>query len=278
MKKFIGILSVVFFLCLPAAAQTQQAIRVKCGGPAYTDSQGQVWSADYGFNGGQVSSTHGAVSGTSDPGLYQAGRWGDSNAPALTYTFSVANGAYHVNLYFAELYPQDQHVGARVFNVKLQGTLIFQNLDIFAAAGANAALVKGADISVTNGTVQIEFDNIADHAKVVAIEITGNSPAPQMDLNFVYPDGTPVNGTLNYSMSTALVKLGGSTPLSNGSASYALFAAPQIMGLVGQFQVNLSLADSAGHILWQVAMTMNPSSVNFGSVQSSTLTVVVQKP
>jgi hypothetical protein len=275
-KKLVGILSFVSLLCLPATAQTQQAIRVKCGGPAYTDSKGQVWSADYGYNAGQVSTTHGAVSGTSDPGLYQAGRWSD--ARALTYTFPLANGAYHVNLYFAELYPQDQHVGARVFNVKLQGNLLFQNLDIFAAAGANTALVKGADISVTNGTVQIEFDNIADHAKIVAIEIMQNSPAPQMDLNFVYPDGTPVDGTLNYSVSTSLLKLGGSTPLSNGTASYALFAAPQIMGLAGQFQLDLSLADTAGHILWQVGMTMNPTSVNFGSVQSSSLTVVVQKP
>jgi hypothetical protein len=29
-----------------AFSQTQSAIRVKCGGPRYTDSKGQVWQAD----------------------------------------------------------------------------------------------------------------------------------------------------------------------------------------------------------------------------------------
>jgi hypothetical protein len=46
---------------------------------------------------------------------------------------------------------------------------------------------------------------------------------------------------------------------------------------VGQIQLNLSLTDNAGHTLWQIGMTMDPTSVNFGSVQSSSLNVVVQK-
>jgi hypothetical protein len=279
LKKFIEILSLAFLLCLPvtAHAQTQAAIRVKCGGSAYTDSKGQAWSADFAFNGGEVSTTRGSVSGTADPALFQGGRWGDSNSPALTYTFPVADGSYHVNLYFAELYPGDEHVGARVANVKLQGNTIFQNLDVFATVGANAALIKSADVGVTNGSLQIEFDNVADHAKIEAIEIISNAPAPQLQLNFVYPDGTPVAGTLNYSISNATLKLGGATPLTNGQATCVLFTSPDIMGLIGQFQLTLSLTDTAGHTIWQVGMTMNPTSVNFGTVQSSALTVVVQK-
>lgn len=277
--KVIAILSFVFFLCLPASAQTQKPIRVKCGGPGFTDSKGQVWSADSGFNGGTVSLAQGTVGGTSDPALYQHGRLSTSNAPPLIYTFPVVDGAYHVNLYFAELYSGDDHPGARVFNVKLQGNTVFQDLDVFAAAGANAALIKGADIAVTNGAVQIELDTVADHAKIQAIEILPSSTAsgPEMHLNFAYPDGTPVAGTLNYTVATSLIKLGGSNPLTNGQATCVLFTSPQVMGLVGQFQLNLSLTDSAGHTLWQVGMTMDPTSVNFASVQSSSLNVVVQK-
>ena len=37
------------------------------------------------------------------------------------------------------------------------------------------------------------------------------------------------------------------------------------------------LRDNAGHTLWQVGMTMDPTTVNFASVQSSSLSVVVQK-
>jgi hypothetical protein len=266
-------------MCLPAAAQTQQPIRVKCGGAALTDSKGQAWSGDVGFNGGSVSLTQGAVGGTSDPELYQHGRISSTNTPPLTYTFPVADGAYHVNLYFAELYSGDDHAGGRVFNVKMQGNTVFPSLDVFATAGANTALVKGADIAVTNGAVQIEFDTVADHAKIDAIEILPNSAAtgPQMHLNFAYPDGTPVAGTLNYTVATSLLKLGGNSPLTNGQATCVLFTSPQIMGLVGQFQLNLSLTDNAGHTLWQVGMTMDPTTVNFASVQSSSLSVVVQK-
>lgn len=278
MSKVMAVLSFVFFLCLPAAAQTQQPIRVKCGGAGLTDSKGQVWSADFGFNGGSASKAQGAVSGTSDPALFQQGRLGSSTAP-LTYTFPVADGSYHLNLYFAELYSGDDHAGSRVFNVKLQGSTVFQNFDVFAAVGANAALIKSADIAVTNGAVQIELDTLADRAKIEAIEIVPNSATsgPQMQLNFAYPDGTPVAGMLNYTVSTSLVKLGGSSPLSNGQVTCVLFTSPQVLGLVGQFQLNLSLTDTAGHTLWQVGMTMDPTSVNFADVQSSALHVVVQK-
>jgi hypothetical protein len=278
-SKVISILSLMFLLALPAAAQTQQPIRVKCGGPGFTDSKGHLWSADTGFNGGQLSVAQGTVNGTSDQALYEHGRWSPSNNPPLIYTFPVVDGAYQVNLYFAEMSPAEEHTGARVFNVKLQGNTLIHNLDIFAAVGANTPLVKTADIAVTNGAVQIEFDNITDHAKIEAIEILPNAAAsgPQMHLNFAYPDGTPVSGTLNYTVGNSLLKLGGSNPLTNGQATCILFTSPQVMGLIGQFQLNLSLTDSAGHTLWQVGMTMDPTTVNFASVQSSSLNVVVQK-
>lgn len=49
------------------------------------------------------------------------------------------------------------------------------------------------------------------------------------------------------------------------------------MGISAQFQVSLSLVDTSGHILWQMSLGMNPAEVNLGSVQSSSLNVVVQK-
>ncbi len=279
MKTVIGVLSFLFLVCLPAAAQTQAPIRVKAGGAAYTDSKAQVWSADFGFNGGLVSKTTGTVTGTPDPALFQGGRMPDTTP--LIYTFPVANGSYHVNLYFAELNPGDDVVGGRVFTVKLQGAVVFQNLDIFAAVGANAALIKGADIAVTTGSVQIELDNVANHdrGKVAAIEIipSSSAPSPQLQLNFVYPDGTPVVGTLNYSISTSLVTVQGNQPLSNGQATCLLFANSQLMGLVGQLTVNLSLTDNASHTLWQLVMTMNTTTVNIAAVQTSSLNVIVQK-
>ncbi len=96
-----------------------------------------------------------------------------SDTAPLVYTFPVATGSYHANLYFAELYDGDAFAGGRVFNVKVEGTTVLQNFDIFAAAGANAALIKGVDFAVTNGTATIELDNVPGHdrGKIAAIEI-----------------------------------------------------------------------------------------------------------
>ena len=278
MRKALALVTFLILSSVPAKAQTQQPIRVKCGGAAYTDSKGQAWATDYDFSGGMVSEMTGPVSGTADPALFQHGRMPNDTSP-LVYSFPVANGAYHANLYFTELNSADDFVGGRVFNVKLQGTVVIQNLDIFATVGAGAALIKGVDFAVTNGQATIELDNIPGHdrGKVTAIEITSNGTSPQLTMTFVHPDGTPVVGTLNYTMATSQVKLGGNTPLTNGQATCVLFAAPQIMGLVGQIQLTLSLTDSSGNTLWQIGMTMDPTSVNFGSVQSTSLNVIVQK-
>ena len=260
---------------LPAAAQT--AIRVNCGGAAYTDAKAQVWKADSGYSSGYISSIAANVAGTADQPLYQNGRYTESLSKPMIYSFPVAAGSYHVNLYFAETYSGAEKVGGRVFNVKMQGNLVFQNLDVYAAAGANTALVKGADIIVTDGTATIEFDSLVNNAKVNAIEITQTVSAPEMKLNFMYPDGTPVTGTLNYNVATTATTMKGTQPLTSGQATCLLVASPSLLGLVGTMTVNLSLTDTAGHTLWQITLALNPASANFTSVQSSSLNVVVQK-
>src|SRR6202035_5262649 len=143
------------------------------------------------------------------PTLFHFGRWNGVAATPLVYTFPASNGAYHVNLYFAET--SGYTLGVRVFNVRIQGQLVFQNLDIFAAVGANTALVKGADIAVTNGQLQIEFDNLVQNPKIDAIEIVQTTAAPVLKMSFAYPDGTPVAGTLNYQINSTQLSLGGSS-------------------------------------------------------------------
>jgi hypothetical protein len=60
-------------------------IRISSGG-AYTDSLGQVWSADYGYLQGSTTTTSATITGTPDQRLYQTERW---NQPSLVYQFSV---------------------------------------------------------------------------------------------------------------------------------------------------------------------------------------------
>jgi hypothetical protein len=276
-RKIFYILAFMAALCFPKGVLAQQPIRVKCGGAGFTDSKGQVWQADAGYNWGNVSSIPAVVNGTSDQGLFQQGRYNPNFSAGMVYAFAVPNGQYHVNLYFAETYAPTQVKGARVFNVKMQGAAAFSNLDVFAEAGANAALVKGADVIVSNGQISIEFDDLVQTAKVNAIEILPGVSGPSLLLNFKYPDGTPVAGTLAYTVSSSLVSFQGSSPLNNGQAQAVIFANPSAMGISAQFQVALSLTDTAGHVLWQLSIGMNPAQVNIGAVQSSALNVVVQK-
>jgi hypothetical protein len=273
-KKILCLILFGLGACLSATAQTP--IRVNCGGPKYTDSKGNVWQADFGFKEGKSIANTVAVSGTPDPALFADYHW-DPGA----YSFQLPDGKYQVNLYFAEATPADEKVGARVFDVDVQGAATFPKLDIFQDAGANTALIKTTTATVTNGTLTIAFkyDSGAE-PQVSAIEVLPANQTvsgPTLTLSFKYPDGSAVAGALNYSVSSSLLSFHGSQALVNGSAEADLFANPSAMGISTQFQVTLSLTDSAGHTLWQMNLGMNPAQVNLGSVQSSALNVIVQK-
>jgi Malectin domain len=273
-KKLLCILALALPFCLPAAGQTP--VRVHCGGAKYTDSKGNVWQADYGFKEGKALTNSSAVVGTPDPALFATYHW-DPGA----YSFQVPNGKYQVNLYFAEGTPSDEKVGARIFDVTVQGADVFPSLDVFSEAGANEALIKTTTASVTNGTLTIGFKyDSGSEPDVSAIEILPANQSlsgPALTLSFKYPDGSAVTGTLNYAVASSLLSFNGSQALVNGLAECDLFANPSAMGISAQFQVTLSLTDTGGHILWQINMGMNPAQVNLGGVQSSALNVIVQK-
>jgi Malectin domain len=180
-------------MCLPAAAQTQQAIRVNCGGGGYTDSSGRVWQADTGYNTGTASTNTASTTGTSDPALSRSNRFNRDSIPMI-YAFAVANGNYRVNLLFAENSTAVQSVGGRVFNVQLNNQPVLQNFDIFATVGANAAVVESFNTSLSNGKMAIQFDRVVENPKINAIEIMPLGSAPLLTLKFSYPDGTPVVG------------------------------------------------------------------------------------
>jgi hypothetical protein len=277
-KKIAALFVLFGMACVPSIAQNQPAIRVNCGGLAYTDAKGQVWQADNSYNSGNTSIVTTRIAGTADPKLFQSDRYASSASKPIIYSFPVSAGSYHVNLYFAETFSGTQKVGARIFNVKVQGNPVFQNLDIYAAAGANTALIRGTDAIVTTGPLTIELDSVAQMAKIDAIEITQSVATPLLSLNFTYPDGSPVEGTMNYKVTTAASSLGGNEPLKNGQATCMMVASPALLGLIGTMNVDVNLADTSGNILWEVTVTMNPANANLASVQSSALTVVVQRP
>jgi hypothetical protein len=150
-------------------------IRLNAGGPDYTDGLGQLWAADNGFNTGSLWSTSSAISGTTDDALYQTERWDPDDTTELEYAFTVPNGVYDINLLFADIASNTWGIGNRVFDVEIEGVLLNDNLDIFAEAGALAALTKSHTVSVTDGQLNIRFLHVTEDPKISAIEIVGGS-------------------------------------------------------------------------------------------------------
>lgn len=170
---------------LPATAtsntnKTAALYRINAGGPACTDSLGQFWDADGHYNAGSLDVTTNTIMGTADPMLYQTERYGPPKPPELKYTLPVSNrGNYRVRLHFAETYIPTKAVGARVFDVQIEGKLAFDNLDIFAEAGPDKALMKTYDVEVADGALNIDFLHVVENPKVNAIEVidlTGKKP------------------------------------------------------------------------------------------------------
>jgi len=138
---------------------------INAGGPQYTATDGHIWSADNSFTGGNTFATTLPITGTSDPALFQTERWGN-----FSYNIPVATaGTYQVELNFAEIYWNGP--GLRVFDVKAEGQLVLNNLDIWSEVGVNTALTKLIEIGVSDGVLNLEFITEIDNAKISSIHV-----------------------------------------------------------------------------------------------------------
>ncbi|WP_459193776.1 fibronectin type III domain-containing protein [Halosimplex sp. J119] len=162
---------------------------INAGGDSYA-SGGITYEADP-LTEGDTNSTGDAIEGTSDDTLYQTERYGES----LTYDLSVPNGSYTVQLQFAEIYWNS--TGERSFDVAVEGTQQISGLDLYAEVGHDTALVETIEgVTVSDGSLTIEFTASADNAKVSAIRVLdsddggdGDETAPTTPSN-VSVDGT----------------------------------------------------------------------------------------
>ena len=159
-------------------------IQINAGGPSIG-----TFEADSNFDGGAayapaagVSVSAAGVRDAAPAGVYTSYRYG-YQVP-FTYLFAglTPGASYGVRLHFAEIYPQDQAVGRRVFSISTNGVVVEPALDVYARVGGDAALVLtevlGAD---SNGQVDVTFQTVSgDSAMLSGIELLqaqGNCPA-----------------------------------------------------------------------------------------------------
>lgn len=191
--------------------------RINCGGPDYTDENGNVWSADKALTNKSGSSnlppqgalrgasswtnnfsempatfasqrrTFSPIKGTKDWPLFQSFRYGKHQ---LAYKFPLPDGEYLVELYFTEPWLS---VGGglnarnmRLFDVSINQKIGLKDFDIWKEAGTNNAIKKVVTAKVTGGTMIIEFPQTkAGQAIISAIAIaskkTGIKTNPSLE-------------------------------------------------------------------------------------------------
>ena len=110
-----------------------------------------------------------AVAGTEDDALFASEAWWPAE---LGYRFAVEDGLYEVELGFAELYDGTKRIGARVFDVALEGRLVEVDLDVFAEVGAHAALVRTYRAQVDDGSLDIDLHGEVENPSVNALKIS----------------------------------------------------------------------------------------------------------
>jgi glucose/arabinose dehydrogenase len=181
----------------PVATDTStgKAIRLNAGvtnaecGGLKVDCAGQTWNADFGYsqssnvavcdlNGGGegcvisgIAALFGCIDETTMD-LFQCEHWDDSSAPELAYSFTVPNGQYLVNLFFANTYTGTVNPGSRLFDISVEGQIVYNNFDQVAAAGGSAvAVVRSVVANVIDGHLNIEFEHEVENPAIKAIEV-----------------------------------------------------------------------------------------------------------
>ena len=104
--------------------------------------------------------------------LFETSRFsGRSGDAGVSYEFDVANGDYAVTLLFDEGWNGAKAPGARVFDVKLEGKLALDDFDIAKAYGWNTAGSETLAVTVTDGTLDLDFIQGVENPQINAIEI-----------------------------------------------------------------------------------------------------------
>ena len=165
--------------------QTVRSLRVNFNAPGdQMDADGRLWLAwprpvdpkrvyliqpvpvqqESEATGFRLNSDYHSIADTQTPWLYTSGLAGP-----LEFTVQLSDdqtARYDVALHFAET--EEDHVGRRVFDVKLQGRTVISRLDIAAASGgANRALIKEFRGIVAQGTITIELVPVQGKAPLI---------------------------------------------------------------------------------------------------------------
>jgi hypothetical protein len=144
------------------------AVRIKAGSSApMTDSQGNVWLADQGFNGGDsVERPDLTITNAAEQEIYRSEHYGMDS-----FSWPLANGNYLVKLHFCETFEGITGPGQRVFSFNVQGR-DFKDFDVWAKAGGPmTAYVETVPVEIAGGKLLVTFTSNIENPQINGIEI-----------------------------------------------------------------------------------------------------------
>ncbi len=210
--------------------------------------------------------------------VYQTNRYGN-----FSYSFPslTANATYTLVLHFAETYSGTAAVGKRVFSVTSNGSSIscpsgdggltncLNNLDIYARAGYNTALVISVPVTADgNGNLKIAFTPTANNAIVNGIELlTNNSnlPVPAAPINLNAQGGNSQN-TLSWNGGAGPI---GTYSVYRGTAKGSETLLPNASNLTSSFFLDNKTLQN-GTTYWYKVVATNGAGSNFSETSVTT--------
>ena len=121
-------------------------------------------------NGASIDLGDASIPAGTPEALFQSERWDPSGGQEMQWNFAVAPGEVEVRLYFAEIYGGAFSVGARTFDVSIEGQQVLDNYDVFADVGANAGVVKSF-IVTSDANLDIDFGHVNENPAIKGIEV-----------------------------------------------------------------------------------------------------------
>ena len=144
----------------------------------YTDTQGNVWAASSGDDGGWIYNNGGPYATIPDANLYNTDYFSEND---MRFDFTVSNGNYLITAKFA--FTEAGGAGYDVNGLEVQGQMLYPNVDVYVVAGGrNQPYDYKLPATVTNNQLSFVIRRVGGHhAFVSALQIapvTGTSTGP----------------------------------------------------------------------------------------------------
>ncbi|MCS5594367.1 MAG: ThuA domain-containing protein [Porticoccaceae bacterium] len=164
-----------------AASGPVSSYAINVAGGPFTSADGTQYQADNYSSGGNSADGSQAIAGTLDDAVYRSHRW---NPGGFSYNLPLEDGDYKLSLKFADTHCSS--AGCRVFHINAEGSRIITNLDVVAAVGANTAYEFTAEVSVADGSLDVDFISKIENPMLSAISVSPVSefsPGAHISLN-----------------------------------------------------------------------------------------------